>query len=71
MLEQIPLSRFGEDTDIANTVAFYLIEQIYYWPNNPCQWWHVHVNEVLEFYYQCLRNACILPLNGENKVVYG
>ena len=22
MLEQIPLSRFGEDTDIANTVAF-------------------------------------------------
>ena len=23
MLEQIPLKRFGEDTDIANTVAFY------------------------------------------------
>ena len=22
MLEQIPLKRFGEDTDIANTVAF-------------------------------------------------
>ena len=22
MLEQIPLARFGEDTDIANTVAF-------------------------------------------------
>ena len=44
MLTQIPLARFGQDTDIANTVAFLASDKAkYYRSNNPCKWWNVHV----------------------------
>ncbi len=44
MKTQIPLGRFGQDTDIAHTVAFLASDKasIYYWPNDSCQWWHAH-----------------------------